>query len=116
MKRRACWRMLNILLARTTRRTYSMRSMSWSKLSVAPWPTKQRAAGKAAAEAQKRLEQRQGQLRGAGNTAQKRGPDRPLHAAPSLEQIEQEAHAASQEFARLSAQREQVAQSIRRIG
>jgi hypothetical protein len=81
-----------------------------------PMATKQRAASKAAAEAQKRLEQRQGQLRSASDTPQKRGPGRPTPAAASLEQIEQEAHAAHQEFERLSAQREQVAQSIRRIG
>jgi hypothetical protein len=81
-----------------------------------PMATKQRAAGKAATEAQERLEQGQGQLQGAGDVPQKRGPGRPPQAAASLEQIEQEAQAASQEFERISAQREQVAQSIRRIG
>jgi hypothetical protein len=81
-----------------------------------PMATKQRAAGKAATEAQERLEQGQGQLQGAGDAPHKRGPGRPPHAAASLEQLEREAQAASQEFARISAQREQVAQSIRRIG
>ena len=81
-----------------------------------PMATKQRAAGKAATEAQERREQGQGQLHGAGDASHKRGPGRPPQAAASLEQIEQEAQAASQEFERISAQREQVAQSIRRIG
>jgi hypothetical protein len=81
-----------------------------------PMATKQRAAGKAATEAQERLERGQGQLQGAGNAPAKRGPGRPSKATASLEQLEREAQAASQEFERISAQREQVAQSIRRIG
>jgi uncharacterized protein DUF6399 len=40
----------------------------------------------------------------------------PQSPPPSLEQVAQEAQAARQEFERLSAQREQVAQSIRTIG
>jgi len=81
-----------------------------------PMATKQRAAAKAAREAQERLEQSQGHLEGAGDTLPKRGPGRPPQAAVSREQLEQDAQAACQEFERLSAQREQVAQSIRTIG
>jgi len=78
--------------------------------------TKQRAAAKAVAAAQEQLEQGQGQLQGAGDAPDKRGPGRPPKATASLEQLEWEAQAARQEFERISAQREQVAQSIRGIG
>ena len=78
--------------------------------------TQPRAAGKAATEAQERLERGQGQLQGAGDAPAKRGPGRPPKATASLEQLEREAQAASQECERISAQREQVAQSLRRIG
>jgi hypothetical protein len=81
-----------------------------------PMATKQRAAGKAATEAQERLEQVQGHLQDTGDAPEKRGPGRPARATASLEQIAHEAHAASQEFERISAQREQVAHSIRAIG
>ncbi len=81
-----------------------------------PMATKQRAAGKAATEAHKRLEQVQGQLQSAGGEPQKRGPGRPPKDTASLEQLEQEAEVARQEHQRLSEQREQVAQSIRAIG
>jgi hypothetical protein len=81
-----------------------------------PMATKQRAAAKAASEAQARLEQVQGQLQEADDAPQKRGPGRPPQAAASLGQLEQDAQAAHQELERLSAQREQVAQSIRHIG
>jgi len=81
-----------------------------------PMATKQRAAGKAATEAHKRLEQVQGQLQGAGGEPQKRGPGRPPKHTASLEQLAQEAEVARQEHQRISAQREQVAQSIRAIG
>jgi hypothetical protein len=80
-----------------------------------PMATKQRAAAKVATEAQERLEHVQGLLQGAGDAPAKRGPGRPLQATPSLEQVAQKAHAARQEFERISAQREQVAQSIRTI-
>ena len=78
--------------------------------------TKQRAAAQAATEAHERLEQGQGQLQGAGAAPEKRGPSRPPKATASLEQLAQEAQAARQEFERISAQREQVAQRIRGIG
>jgi transposase len=81
-----------------------------------PMATKQRAAAKAATEAQERLEQGQGQPQGVGDAPHKRGPGRPPKAAASLEQLAQEAHAARLEHQRLSAQREQVAQSLRTIG
>ncbi|HSX77936.1 MAG TPA: hypothetical protein VLQ80_05100, partial [Candidatus Saccharimonadia bacterium] len=81
-----------------------------------PLATKQRAAGKAATEAQKRLEQVQGQLQSAGGEPQKRGPGRPPKDTASLEQLEQTAEVARQEHQRLIAQREQVAQRIRAIG
>ena len=81
-----------------------------------PMATKQRAAAKAATEAQERLEHGQEQLQGAGNASENRGPGRPPKATASLEQLAQDAHAANQECERISAQREQVAQSIRAIG
>ncbi len=81
-----------------------------------PMATKQRAAAKAATEAQERLKQGQGQLQGAGDAPEKRGPGRPPKATASLEQLAQEAQATRQEFERISVQREQVAQSIRAIG
>jgi hypothetical protein len=81
-----------------------------------PVATKQRAAAKAASEAQERIEHMQEQLQGVGNAPHKRGPGRPPRAAASLEQLVQAAQAARQEFERISAQREQVAQSIRMIG
>src|SRR5262249_49355300 len=72
-----------------------------------PMATKQRAAGKAATEAQARLEQVQDQLQGAGDAPAKRRPGRPPKATASLEQLAQEAQAARHEFERISAQREQ---------
>jgi hypothetical protein len=81
-----------------------------------PMATKQRAAAKAATKAQERLEHVQGQLQGAGDAPAQRGPGRPPKTTPSLEQLAQEAQAARQEFHRISAQRAQVAQSIRGIG
>jgi hypothetical protein len=81
-----------------------------------PMATKQRAAAKAASKAQEQLEHVQRQLQGTGDAPHKRGPGRPPQAAVCLEQLEQAAQAARQKFERISAQREQVAQSIRRIG
>ncbi len=78
-----------------------------------PMAPKQRAAAKAATEAHERLEQGQEQRRGAGDAPAKRGPGRPT---ASLEQLAQEAHVTRQECERISAQRAQVAQSIRAIG
>jgi hypothetical protein len=81
-----------------------------------PMATKQRAVAKAATEAQERLAQGQGQLQGAGDAPAKRGLGRPPKATASLEQLAREVQAARQEFERISAQRAQVAQSLRRIG
>jgi Family of unknown function (DUF6399) len=81
-----------------------------------PLATQQRAAAKAASEAQERLAQVQGQLQQSAHAPHKRGSGRPPHAAASLEQRAQDAQAAHQTRERLSAQREQVAQSIRRMG
>jgi hypothetical protein len=81
-----------------------------------PLATKQRAAAKAACEAQERLEQVQGQLQESAHAPHKRGSGRPPQAAASLEQLEQDAQAAHQTLARLSAQREQGAPSLRPIG
>ena len=81
-----------------------------------PIATKQRAAAKAATEAQERRVQGQGQRQGAGDAPAKRGPGRSPKAPASLEQLEREVQVASQEYERISAQRVQVAQSIRRIG
>jgi Family of unknown function (DUF6399) len=81
-----------------------------------PLATKQRAAAKAASEAHERLEHVQAQRQGAGATPEKRPPGRPPKLPISQEQLAQDAQVASQECERLSAQREQVAQSIRAIG
>jgi Family of unknown function (DUF6399) len=81
-----------------------------------PLATKQRAAAKAASEAQERLEHVQAQRQGAGATPEKRPPGRPPKLPISQEQLAQDAQVASQECERLSAQREQIAQSIRAIG
>ena len=79
-----------------------------------PMATKQRAASKAASEAQERLEQ--GQLQSTGDAPEQRGPGRPPQGAACLEQLAHDAQAAHQECERLRAQREQVAQSIHMIG
>jgi hypothetical protein len=81
-----------------------------------PMAAQQRAAAKAATEAQERFEQGQRHVQGVGDAPQKRGPGRPPKAAASLEQLAQEVQATRLEHQRLSAQREQVAQSIRTIG
>ena len=81
-----------------------------------PMAAKQRAAAKAATEAQERFEQGQRHVQGVGDAPQKRGPGRPPKAAASLEHLAQEVQATRLEHQRLSAQREQVAQSIRTIG
>ncbi len=78
--------------------------------------TKQRAGGKAATEAHKRLAQGRGPLQSAGGAPHKHGPGHPPKATARLEQREQEAAVARQEPQRLSAQREQGAQRLRTIG
>jgi hypothetical protein len=87
-----------------------------SKAVCAPMATKERAAHKAATEAQEQLDQVQAHLQTAGDEPEKRGPGRPPKAPVSLEQAQQELEAASREHERLAQQREQVAKSIRGIG
>src|SRR5262249_40625746 len=87
-----------------------------AKAVCAPMATKQRAAAKAANEAQARLEQVQGQLQEAADAPHKCGLGRTSQVTASLEQLEQDAQAALQELERISVKREQVARSIRRIG
>jgi hypothetical protein len=81
-----------------------------------PLATKQRAASKAASEAQARLDQAQEHLAPTGDAPNSQAPDNSPQAPLSLEQAQHEAQAASQELERISIQRAQVAQSIRGIG
>jgi hypothetical protein len=81
----------------------------------APLATKQRAASKAATAAQQRLEPRQPPLHDYVDEPPPQAVARGPQHTPRGDQAVHEAHAASQELARISAQREQVAQSIRRI-
>jgi Family of unknown function (DUF6399) len=74
-----------------------------------PRATKERAAHKAAIEAQ-------AQLHTVGDEPHKRGPGRPRQAPVSLEQAQQALEAASRAHKRLAQQREQVKASIRGIG
>jgi hypothetical protein len=80
-----------------------------------PMASKQRAAAKAAHEAQERCEQAHQQL-GTTDAPQKHAPGRPPQGTASLEQLEQDAQAARQELERISGQREQVARRIRHRG
>ena len=80
-----------------------------------PLATKQRAAIKATSAAQQRLEKVQGRLQEPDDESP---PPRPLPSPTDLSRLEQaklEAQLATQELERISAQREQVAQSIRTI-
>jgi hypothetical protein len=81
-----------------------------------PLATKPRAAGKAAPEAHARREPGQGPLQGAGDAPHTRGPGRSPQAPARLEQMAQDAQAARQACERLSAQRAQVPQRLRRLG
>ena len=87
-----------------------------SKAVSAPMALKQRAAHKAVAKAEATLKRVQESLDNAHDESIKRGPGRPPKVTPCLEQIAQEVEAARHEHQRLSAQREQVTQSIRAIG
>jgi hypothetical protein len=88
-----------------------------AKAVCAPMATKPRAAAQAASEAQEeRLAQVQGPLQEVADAPHKHGPGRPSQGSTSLEQLEQGAQAALQECERLSVQREQGAQSLRRLG
>lgn len=87
------------------------------KAASGPLATKQRAASKAAVEAQARREQVQGCRPDTNDEPPPPGPAcPPPKAICTLEQAQHDAQAASQEVVRIRTQREQVAQSIRRIG
>jgi hypothetical protein len=81
-----------------------------------PMATTQRAAAKAASKAQERLAQEHEHLLGTDDAPAQRGAGRPPQAAASLEQLAQDAPAASEECERISAQRAQVAQRLRHLG
>jgi DNA-binding XRE family transcriptional regulator len=87
-----------------------------SKAVSAPMAIKERAAHKAAAEAQEQLEQVQTHLQTTGGEPEKRGPGRPPKALVSLEHAEQALEAARRQHECLAQQREQVSKSIRAIG
>jgi hypothetical protein len=87
-----------------------------SKAVAPPLAVKQRATGKAVAQAEETLKRVQEHLDNATNTPEKRGPGRPPKAAASLKQVAQDVAAARHEHQRLTGQREQVTQHIRAIG
>lgn len=87
-----------------------------SKAVSAPMALKQRAAAKAATKAEETLKRVQESLDNPHDEPIKRRPGRPSKARPGLAQIAQEVEATRHEHQRLSAQREQVTQSIRAIG
>jgi Family of unknown function (DUF6399) len=87
-----------------------------SKAVCAPMATTERAAHKAATEAQEPLDQVQAPRQTAGDEPEKRGPGRPPTAPVRLEQAQRALEAASREPARLAQPREQGAQSLRGIG
>jgi hypothetical protein len=87
-----------------------------SKAVSAPMALKQRAAHKAVAKLEATRKQVQASLDNAHDESIKRRPGRPAKVTPCLAQIAQEGEAARHEHQRLSAQREQVIQSIRAIG
>src|SRR4029434_280664 len=78
--------------------------------------TKQRAVAKAAPRRKSGWRKDKGNCRARATRPAKRGPGRPPKATASLEQLAREVQATRQEFERISAQRAQVAQSLRRIG
>jgi len=87
-----------------------------SKAVSAPMALKQRAAHKAVAKLEATRKQVQESLDNAHDESIKRRPGRPAKVTPCLAQIAPEVEAARHEHQRLSAQREQVTQSIRAIG
>jgi hypothetical protein len=86
------------------------------KAVAGPRATKQRAAIKAATETQQRFEKVQVPPQETGDEPQSHDSVHSPTERARREQAELEAQAASQERKRISAQREQVAQSIRHIG
>jgi hypothetical protein len=87
-----------------------------SKAVSAPLASKQRAAAKAAIKAEETRKRVHEHLLNANEEPQQRGPGRPPKGAASLAQVEQEGDATRCEHQRLTAQREQVTQSLRAIG
>ncbi|HSX81201.1 MAG TPA: DUF6399 domain-containing protein [Candidatus Saccharimonadia bacterium] len=87
-----------------------------SKAVSAPMATKQRTAAKAAAKAEETRKRVHEHLLNANEEPQQCCPGRPPKGVASVEQAEQEVDTARQEPQRLTAQREQVTQSIRAIG
>jgi hypothetical protein len=87
-----------------------------SKAVSAPMAVKQRAAEKAAVKAQEVLKRVHQQLDTANGGPAQRSPGRLPKGVASLAQMEQEVAAASQEYQRLTRQRERLTQSIRAIG
>jgi hypothetical protein len=81
-----------------------------------PMATKERAAHKAATEAQEQLERLQTDPQNAGDEPEKRCPGRPPKGPVSLEHAAQALEAARHEHERLAQHREQVTASIRGIG
>ena len=93
-----------------------MYSMSWSKPSQVPWPPSSGRRPRRPARRKSGLHRCQGNFRSRLTRLTSAAQRAPPQAAASLEQLEQDAQAAHQKRERLSAQREQVAQSIRHIG
>ncbi|HEY5869942.1 MAG TPA: DUF6399 domain-containing protein [Candidatus Tectomicrobia bacterium] len=87
-----------------------------SKAVSVPLATKQRAAAKAVATAEETLKRVHEYLDMPTNEFAHRRPGRPPKGAANLEHVKQAVDAARHEYQRLSAQREQVTQSIRAIG
>jgi hypothetical protein len=87
-----------------------------SKAVSVPLATKQRAAAKAVATAEETLKRVHEYLDMTNNEFAQRRPGRPPKGAANLEHVKQAVDAARHEHQRLSAQREQVTQSIRAIG
>jgi hypothetical protein len=87
-----------------------------SKAVSAPMALKQRAAAKAATQAEETLKRVQESRDNTHDELTKRRPGRPSKAMPCLAQIAREVEATRHEHQRLSAQREQVTQSMRAIG
>jgi hypothetical protein len=87
-----------------------------SKAVSAPMAATHRAAANVVAKAEERLTRVHAHLDNTNATPEKRGPGRLPKGVASLEQVEQDREAARHEHQRISAQREQVLQSIRAIG
>ena len=87
-----------------------------NKAVSAPMAIKQRAAHKAVIKAEETLTRVHAHLNRANDALAPRGPGRPPKRATSLEHAQHEVDAARHEHQRLSAQREQVGQSLRAIG